>query len=419
VGPNGAGKTTLMNIAANLLQPTAGTIRVFGAAPGSTEAGRRTAFLAQEKPLFRRFTVAETLRMGRELNPGWDQRAAENIVRAGNVPFEAKIGTLSGGQRTRVAFALAFGKRPDLLLLDEPMSDLDPLVRHELMGTLMAEAAERGTTVLMSSHMLAELENVCDYLVVIAGADCAWPARWTKSCTAHALVTGRQGGRRRPAPQGLADHTVVESRTSGRQVTALIRPDGPGHRPVADGRPEPGGTPARLSALTRRTAPDHPQRPRPGPDARHRGGGGMSILTSTSAPGPDRPAEAAARHGRPRPRLSGLTWLVWRQHRAAFWTIIAATASPWRGSSTSAQDDRLPRPPTAGPNQEPRRVGTAAQRTSAAVQHGVPRLSSIPILLGVFLGAPLLAGRPGERHRQTRQLPVRQPQSAGWPRSWG
>ncbi|MFJ2215239.1 ABC transporter ATP-binding protein [Streptomyces sp. NPDC101062] len=225
VGPNGAGKTTLMAIAANLLEPSAGTLRVFGAAPESAEAGRRTAFLAQEKPLFRRFTVAETLRLGRELNPGWDQKAAENIVRAGKVPFHAKIGTLSGGQRTRVAFAVAFGKRPDLLLLDEPMSDLDPLVRHEMMGALLAEAAEHGTTVLMSTHMLTELESACDYLLVIAEGGLRMAGGVEELLTAHTLLTGvRSDGQ--PAPD-LTPHTVVETRTSGRQFTALIRPDGP------------------------------------------------------------------------------------------------------------------------------------------------------------------------------------------------
>jgi ABC-2 type transport system ATP-binding protein len=225
VGPNGAGKTTLMAIAANLLEPSTGTLRVFGEAPESAEATRRTAFLAQEKPLFRRFTVTETLRMGRELNPGWDQKAAEAIVRAGNVPFHAKIGTLSGGQRTRVAFAMAFGKRPDLLLLDEPMSDLDPLVRHEMMGTLLSEAAERGTTVLMSSHMLAELENTCDYLLVIANGGLRLAGEVDELRTAHAVVTGAHSDGRAPAE--LTDHTMVETRISGRQFTSMIRPDGP------------------------------------------------------------------------------------------------------------------------------------------------------------------------------------------------
>ncbi|MFE5844504.1 ABC transporter ATP-binding protein [Streptomyces niveus] len=225
VGPNGAGKTTLLSIAAHVLEPTNGSVSLFGETPGSVESGRRTAFLAQEKPLFRRFTVAETLRLGRELNPGWDQRAAEDIIRAGNVPFEAKISTLSGGQRTRVAIALAFGKRPDLLLLDEPMSDLDPVVRHEIMGTLLAEAAERGTTVLMSTHVLAELENVCDYLVVVSGGGVRLAGDVDELMSMHTLVTGAKEGD--SMPPALGHHTLVESRTSGRQFTALIRPEGP------------------------------------------------------------------------------------------------------------------------------------------------------------------------------------------------
>jgi ABC-2 type transport system ATP-binding protein len=225
VGPNGAGKTTLLNIAAHVLKPTQGSLSLFGEAPGAVESGRRTAFLAQEKPLFRRFTVAETLRLGRELNPGWDQRAAEDIVRAGNVPFDAKIGTLSGGQRTRVAVALAFGKRPDLLLLDEPMADLDPVVRHELMGTLLAEAGERGTTVVMSTHVLAELENVCDFLVVVSGGGVRVAGDVDELLAMHTVVTGAREGE--GLPDFLGYHTLVEARTSGRQFTALIRPEGP------------------------------------------------------------------------------------------------------------------------------------------------------------------------------------------------
>ncbi|MEE1941879.1 ABC transporter ATP-binding protein [Streptomyces sp. TRM 70361] len=225
VGPNGAGKTTLMGMAAGLLEPSTGSVRVFGAKPGSPEADHRISFLSQEKPLFRRFTVAETLRLGRELNPGWDQRAAEDIVRAGDIPLHARAGTLSGGQRTRVAFALAFGKRPGLLMLDEPMSDLDPLVRRELMGTLMAEATEHGTTVLMSSHMLAELEEVCDYLLVVAAGGLRLAGEVDELLSAHTLVTGVGTGG--ALPPELACHTVVESRTTGRQITALISPHGP------------------------------------------------------------------------------------------------------------------------------------------------------------------------------------------------
>ncbi|MEV1023872.1 ABC transporter ATP-binding protein [Streptomyces sp. NPDC050264] len=219
VGPNGAGKSTLMGLATNMIRPTTGGLRVFGAEPGSTEAVLRSAFLTQEKPLFKRFTVAETLRLGRELNPLWDQEVAEGIVHAGQVPMTAKIGTLSGGQRTRVAFALAFGKRPDLLILDEPMSDLDPLVRRELMATLREEAAQHGTTVLVSSHMLAELEYICDYLLVIANGGLRLAGEVSELRTAHALLDVPGGG---PSPV-VAPHTVIEASRGEGRPGVLVR----------------------------------------------------------------------------------------------------------------------------------------------------------------------------------------------------
>ncbi|MEU6846479.1 ABC transporter ATP-binding protein [Streptomyces sp. NPDC046716] len=218
VGPNGAGKSTLMGLATHMVQPTTGALRVFGAAPGSTEAVPRTAFLTQDKPLFRRFTVAETLRLGRELNPRWDQEVAEGIVRAGQVPLTAKVGTLSGGQRTRVAFALAFGKRPDLLILDEPMSDLDPLVRRELTGVLRAEADRHGTTVLISSHMLSELESLCDFLLVVADGALRLAGGVDELRSAHALLDD-------PGP-----HTVIDERRDENRPGVLVRlgtPAGP------------------------------------------------------------------------------------------------------------------------------------------------------------------------------------------------
>ncbi|MEU1214255.1 ABC transporter ATP-binding protein [Streptomyces sp. NPDC005791] len=223
VGPNGAGKSTLMGLATNMIRPTTGALRVFGAAPGSSEAVLRTAFLTQEKPLFRRFTVAETLRLGREFNPRWDQEVAEGIVRAGQVPLEAKVGTLSGGQRTRVAFALAFGKRPDLLILDEPMADLDPLVRRELMATLTAEAAEHGTTVLVSSHMLAELEHICDYLVVVANGGLRLAGEVHELRAAHALLDVPAEG----SSATLTPHTIIEPRRGEGRPGVLVRLGGP------------------------------------------------------------------------------------------------------------------------------------------------------------------------------------------------
>ncbi|OMI37643.1 ATP-binding cassette domain-containing protein [Streptomyces sparsogenes] len=231
VGPNGSGKSTLLSLAAVLLAPTTGTVRVFGADPRAAEARRRVAFVAQDKPLYPRFTVAETLRLGRELNPGWDQAAAERFVAEAEVELTARVGSLSGGQRTCVALALALGKRADLLLLDEPMSDQDPLRRHRTMGALMAEAAEHGTSVVISTHVLAELDGVCDYLLLVGGGRIRLAGETDALQSAHRLVTGPRGtGGTTPAE--IARHTVVETRATGRQLTALIRPRG---APAEDG----------------------------------------------------------------------------------------------------------------------------------------------------------------------------------------
>ncbi|GAA3982152.1 MULTISPECIES: ABC transporter ATP-binding protein [Streptomyces] len=219
VGPNGAGKSTLLALAAGLLAPSEGTVTVLGTTPG--EARARVGFVGQDKPLYPQLTVAETLRMGADLNPGhWDAATGERIVAAGELNPKSRIRTLSGGQRTRVALALALAKRPELLLLDEPMADLDPLARHELMGVLMARAAEHGTTIVMSSHVVAELEDSCDHLLLIGGGRVRLSGEIDDLLAAHARVSA-------PAETDLAPHTVVESRTTGRQLTALIRPAGP------------------------------------------------------------------------------------------------------------------------------------------------------------------------------------------------
>ncbi len=182
----------------------------------------RIAYVAQEKPLHPQLTIADTLRLGAELNPGrWDARVADRVVQGGELDPGARIRTLSGGQRHRVALALALGKRPELMLLDEPMADLDPLARHQLMGTLLAEAVEHGTTVVMSSHIIGELTDACDHLLLVSGGRIRLGGGIDDLVDAHALVTGLA-----PA-KDLAPHTVVEARATGRGTTALIRPDGP------------------------------------------------------------------------------------------------------------------------------------------------------------------------------------------------
>ncbi|GGV47961.1 ABC transporter ATP-binding protein [Streptomyces griseoflavus] len=219
VGPNGAGKSTLLAITAGLLAPTEGRATVLGTDPAT--ARPRVGFVDQTKPLYPQLSVAETLRMGADLNPGhWDADTAERIVAGGDLDPGRRIRALSGGQRTRVALALALGKRPELLLLDEPMADLDPLARHELMGVLMGQAAARGTTIVMSSHVVAELEDSCDHLLLIGGGRVRLAGEIDDLLAAHTRVSA-------PAETDLAAHEVVESRTTGRQLSALLRPAGP------------------------------------------------------------------------------------------------------------------------------------------------------------------------------------------------
>ncbi|GGW59607.1 ABC transporter ATP-binding protein [Streptomyces lucensis JCM 4490] len=218
IGPNGAGKSTLLALAAGMLRPTQGTVRALGASPA--ESRSRIGYAAQTRPLYPQLTVAATLRLGAELNPGrWDQEVAERVAFGTDLDPSARIRTLSGGQRTRVALALALGKRAELLLLDEPMADLDPVARHQLMGALLAVAVEHGTSVVMSSHVLAELEGACDHLLLLGRGQIRLAGDSEDVLTAHARLTG--------ASPDFAPHTVVESGTTGRGHTALVRPQGP------------------------------------------------------------------------------------------------------------------------------------------------------------------------------------------------
>ncbi|MEV7214521.1 ABC transporter ATP-binding protein [Kitasatospora cineracea] len=221
VGPNGAGKSTLLALAAGLLAPDAGGLRVLGGPAGAPGLRARVGYVAQDKPLYPGLTVAETLRMGRELNPVWDEEGARRVVEQGELRLRARVGSLSGGQRTRVALALALGKCADLLLLDEPMSDLDPLARHQLTGTLMSVAAERGTTIVVSSHVLPELDGVIDHVLLVQGGRVRLCGDLEEVLDGHRLLTGPAAG------PGLPERLVVERRVGGRRATALVRSAGP------------------------------------------------------------------------------------------------------------------------------------------------------------------------------------------------
>jgi ABC-2 type transport system ATP-binding protein len=223
VGRNGAGKSTLLHLFGGLLRADAGELRVLDAVPGTPEARARVSLLTQDKPLYPRFTVADTLRMGEKLNSSWDRAGAERIVREGGIPLAARVGELSPGHSTRVALALALGKRPELLLLDEPMADLDPVARGEIMATLMTEVAERGTSIVLSSHVLSELEQTCDWVLVLRDGRVELSEDADALRESHAVLTGHAD----QVDTLTEPHTVVHRRASGRQITALIRQSGP------------------------------------------------------------------------------------------------------------------------------------------------------------------------------------------------
>jgi ABC-2 type transport system ATP-binding protein len=228
VGPNGTGKTTLLHLAVGLLAPTVGEVRVFGAPPANRpQVLARVGFLAQDKPLYSGFTVAEMLRYGERLNSGWDQAVADRWLERFDLPPDRRVGQLSGGQRTQLALALVLAKRPRLLLLDEPMADLDPLVRHDLTRLLMETVAEDGLTVVLSSHVLAELATVCDYLVLLATGRVQLAGDSEVLLAGHKLLVGPRRDLSRVGP-----HQVVEASHTQRQTTLLVRTTGPIHDPT-------------------------------------------------------------------------------------------------------------------------------------------------------------------------------------------
>ncbi|GAB2880223.1 ABC transporter ATP-binding protein [Streptomyces mayteni] len=226
VGPNGAGKSTLLHLAVGLLRPDAGTVRVFGRDPrGDTETLSRIGFVAQDTPLYRDFTADELITMGARLNRRWDTDLAHDRLTAIGIPTRKPVGSLSGGQRAQVALALALAKRPRLLLLDEPAAALDPLARHEFMGALMSAVAETGTTVLLSSHLLADLERVCDYLILLQTAHVQLVGDVDDLIAEHRTLVGP----RTDAPDALPGvRSVIRASHTDRQTTLLARTTGAG-----------------------------------------------------------------------------------------------------------------------------------------------------------------------------------------------
>jgi ABC-2 type transport system ATP-binding protein len=229
VGPNGAGKTTLLHLTVGLLAPSAGSIRVLGGRPAATPAQlARVGFVAQDSPTYAGLSVADHLKLGARLNPGWDDALArERIGRLGLDPAR-RAGKLSGGQRAQLALTLGIAKRPQLLILDEPVASLDPLARREFLQGLMEAVAEHELSVVLSSHLVSDLERACDYLIVLVSSRVRIAGEVDELLATHHRLTGPH---RDPA-RLPADQHVVSAGHTGRQTTLIVRTDGPIHDPT-------------------------------------------------------------------------------------------------------------------------------------------------------------------------------------------
>jgi len=226
VGPNGAGKTTLLEMITGLLRPTEGQVLVFGETSRAETAAAlaRVGYVAQDHPLYRDFTVADMFRLGRAMNPGWDQQLAAGRMEALGIPLGRKVKRLSGGQRAQVSLSMALAKRAPLLVLDEPVASLDPVARTELMRDVTDVAAATNLTVLISSHVVAELERFCDWLIVLSRGRVQLAGPVGELLAAHRLLTVP-----RATPDGdLPEAAVHRSDENGRSLVVVrAGPDGP------------------------------------------------------------------------------------------------------------------------------------------------------------------------------------------------
>jgi ABC-2 type transport system ATP-binding protein len=224
VGPNGAGKTTLISLATGMLAPTAGTIEVLGGQPaGDPGQLARVGYVAQDTPTYAGLSVADHLRLGAHMNPRWDPTLASRRIEQLGLDPKQKAGRLSGGQRAQLALTLALAKRPELLILDEPIARLDPVARREFLQALMRVTAEHELSVVMSSHLVADLERVADYLVVLVGSRVRITGEVDDLLATHHLLTGP----RRDAASLPASQQVITESHTGRQSTFLVRTSEP------------------------------------------------------------------------------------------------------------------------------------------------------------------------------------------------
>jgi ABC-2 type transport system ATP-binding protein len=229
VGPNGAGKTTLLNLAVGMLTPTSGTIDVLGERPAAGPAQlAKVGFVAQDAPTYPGLSIDDHLQLGARLNPGWDDALARNRIERLGLDFTQRARKLSGGQRAQLALTLGVAKRPELLILDEPVASLDPLARREFLQDLMEAVAEHELSVVLSSHLVSDLERVCDYMIVLVASRVQLAGDLDTLLATHHRLTGP---RRDPTTLPADQHVISASHTE-RQTTLLVRTDAPIHDPA-------------------------------------------------------------------------------------------------------------------------------------------------------------------------------------------
>ncbi len=224
VGPNGAGKSTMLNLAAGLLAPTAGAIEVLGEQPARDAAQlARVGFVPQDVSLYPWFSVEDHLRLGAHCNPRWDAVAAHARLAELGLSPRQRAGKLSGGQRAQLSLTIALAKRPELLLLDEPVSGLDPLARREFLGLLMSTVAANDVSVVLSSHLVSDIERVCDYLIVLVDSRVRVAGEIEELLAGHHRLVGT----RSEEDVAPANQTVIAASATDRQRLLVVRSDGP------------------------------------------------------------------------------------------------------------------------------------------------------------------------------------------------
>jgi ABC-2 type transport system ATP-binding protein len=232
VGPNGAGKSTLMNMVVGLTLPTTGTVTVLGMSATASAMLRDIAFMAQDAPLYKNLSVADMLHLTKNMNLRFENAQAKARLADLGIPLKKKAGKLSGGQQAQVALTLALARRPRLLILDEPLAALDPLARQDFMATVMTAMADDGVSVLLSSHALADLERVADFIVVLGDGELRIAGETDELVGEHRLLTG---------PAADADRLArfmspIQVKRAGVQAHLLVRTGGPANeKPVPPG----------------------------------------------------------------------------------------------------------------------------------------------------------------------------------------